>query len=420
MRETGPRRVVIGGGPAGFFAAIRAAELDPASETLLLEKSGNPLAKVLRSGGGRCNLTHDGLDPAGLAAHFPRGGRELRGPFSRFSGADTLDWFHRRGVATRTEADGRVFPATQDARTVAEALLAAARKAGVSIRLGQGVEAILPPGDGRPAWTVRTGTRDWTADRIVVATGSAPAPWRLLAGLGHRIVPPVPSLFAFRSSDPLLSGLSGVSVPEAEARLPGLGLTRRGPLLLTHWGLSGPLILTLSSWAARELADCGYRFDLVVNWAGESEAELRDRIEALRIAHGRRAVAVHPAVPLPARLWSRLVLAAGISEDRAWARLDREQAGRLGKAVCETRLRVEGRSPNREEFVTAGGVDLRDVRGGTFESRIHPGLFIVGEALNVDAVTGGFNFQAAWTTGYLAGTALAAGGGQVAGGAASS
>jgi predicted Rossmann fold flavoprotein len=419
-RKAGRRRIVIGGGPAGFFAAIRAAELEPSAEILLLEKSETPLAKVLRSGGGRCNLTHDGLDPAGLAARFPRGARELLGPFSRFSSADTLDWFHRRGVATRTEADGRVFPETQDARTVAEALLAAARSAGVGLRLGQEVKALLPPGGGRQTWTVRTGTRDWAAGRVVVATGADPNVWRDLAKLGHRIVSPVPSLFAFRIVAPLLEGLSGLSVPNAEAGLPAFRLVRRGPLLLTHWGLSGPLILTLSAWAARELADCGYRFDLVVNWTGESEECLRDRIEAVRAAHGRSGVAAHPAGSLPARLWSRLVEAAGIPGDRTWARVDREQARRLIRELRETRLRVEGKSRHLEEFVTAGGVDLRDVHSGTFESRIHPGLFVVGEALNVDAVTGGFNFQAAWTTGYLAGTALASGPDQVAGGAASS
>lgn len=414
-RETGQRRVVIGGGPAGFFAAIRAAELDPSAETVLLEKSSTPLSKVLRSGGGRCNLTHDGLDPAGLASHFPRGERELRGPFSRFSSADTLDWFHRRGVATRTEEDGRVFPATQDARTVADALLSAARRAGVALLTGQGVRAIVPPCEGRPDWTVRAGIRDWAAGRVVVATGSDPALWRCLGELGHRIVPPVPSLFAFRIGSPLLEGLSGLSVPEAEASLPAFRLTRRGPLLLTHWGLSGPLILTLSAWAARELADCGYRFDLVVNWTGETPEALGSRIESVRVAHGRRAVSAHPAVPLPARLWCRLVEAAGIPGDLPWARIDREQRERLVREVRETRLRVEGKSRHQEEFVTAGGVDLRDVHGVTFESRIHPGLFVVGEALNLDAVTGGYNFQAAWTTGYLAGTALAAGPGQGAG-----
>jgi hypothetical protein len=407
-KGTSRNRVVIGGGPAGFFAAIRAAELDPTVRVILLEKSMEPLLKVLHSGGGRCNLTHDCPDPRDLAGHYPRGARELLGPFSRFSCTDTLEWFHRRGIATTTEADGRIFPATHDARTVVDGLLTAASRAGVHLRTGCGVDAIrLPSGPGEN-WTVTAGDSLVSAERVAVATGSSATLWRCLGELGHRVVPPVPSLFAFRIASPLLDALAGLSVPDAIVTIPGLRLSRQGPLLLTHWGLSGPVILTLSAWAARYAADCGYRFDLDVNWTGESREILQDQLLAFQSVNGRLRASTHPAVALPVRLWGRLTDGAGIPADRPWAQVGRKPMADLLQGLIATRLSVQGKSRHREEFVTAGGVDLRDVHCETFESRIHPGLFIVGEALNIDAVTGGFNFQAAWTTGYLAGTALAA------------
>lgn len=406
---TGRKWFILGGGPAGFFAALRAAELDPTACVTLLEGAPEVLGKVRISGGGRCNLTNACSDPLELASHYPRGIRELPGPFSRFSSRDTLQWFHRRGVKTVVEGDGRVFPATHDSLTIVTCLLEAAQRAGVDIRTGHAVDDLQPPSGSISHWTVRAGRQVFKAHRVVVATGSEPVLWRCLAGMGHRLIRPVPSLFSFQIQNPLLEGLAGLSIPLAEVSIPAFHFTQRGPILITHWGLSGPAILCLSAWGARDLAESGYRVELRVNWLGESEAALREQLLAFQTGHARKQAATHPAGSLPVRLWQRLAISAGIPPGRPWAQVGRQPIAALLRQLTATSFLVQGKGPHREEFVTAGGLDLKDVNCETFESRIHPGLFIVGEALNIDAVTGGYNFQAAWTTGYLAGTALASG-----------
>ncbi len=394
------RRIVIaGGGAAGFFAAIAAAEKDPAAEVWLLEKSPELLAKVTLSGGGRCNVTHHCFDVARLVQHYPRGGRELQGPFHRFQPRDTVQWFASRGVPLKVEDDGRMFPVTDRSATIVETLVSAARRAGVHILTGCGLHALhrLPEGGFRLELTDGS-TR--ICDRLLLATGGNrnTAGYQLAASAGHTIEPPVPSLFTFNIEDPTLHALAGISVPDAEVSAPAVRLSQTGPLLVTHWGLSGPAVLKLSSWGARLLASLDYRFALRVRWSREPCAELAARMERMRQQHPARRVIHGGMLDVPGRLW-----------DFWCARLPRGQAARLLEEITDARFAVTGKSTFKEEFVTCGGVRLREVQFKTMESKCCPGLYFAGEILDIDAVTGGFNFQAAWTTGWLAGQAMAEG-----------
>lgn len=394
--------VVIGGGPAGFFAAVTARRTNPGVPVVLLEQGGEVLRKVRISGGGRCNVTHACFDPRELVTHYPRGGRELRGPFHHFGPAETEAWFAAEGVRLKTEDDGRMFPLTDDSATVVGALTGAAAAAGVQVRTRCGATDLKREDDG---FTVATAGGDLRAGAVVLASGgrtsagTGPDGYALARGLGHAIVPPVPSLFTFRSGAPLLAGLAGIA---AEVRVAAAGLEAGGPLLITHKGLSGPAVLRLSAWGARALQACGYAFDLGVDWlpgVADADALLQERIRG----HGRRAVAGDHATPLPARLWAALVREAGIDARTRWADLGREARLRLAGALKATVLPVAGQAPFKEEFVTCGGVALGEVDFRTMGSRVCPGLFLAGEVLDVDGVTGGFNFQNCWTTGWLAG-----------------
>lgn len=405
------RRIVIaGGGAAGFFAAIAAAEKDPAAEVWLLEKSPELLAKVTLSGGGRCNVTHHCFDVARLVQHYPRGGRELQGPFHRFQPRDTVQWFASRGVPLKVEDDGRMFPVTDRSATIVETLVSAARRAGVHILTGCGLHALhrLPEGGFRLELTDGS-TR--ICDRLLLATGGNrnTAGYQLAASAGHTIEPPVPSLFTFNIEDPALHALAGISVPDAEVSAPEVRLSQTGPLLVTHWGLSGPAVLKLSSWGARLLASLDYRFALRVRWSREPCAELAARMERMRQQHPARRVIHGGMLDVPGRLWEFWCARAGLPADVPWARLPRGQAARLLEEITDARFAVTGKSTFKEEFVTCGGVRLREVQFKTMESKCCPGLYFAGEILDIDAVTGGFNFQAAWTTGWLAGQAMAEG-----------
>jgi predicted Rossmann fold flavoprotein len=416
---TSRRIVVAGGGAAGFFAAITCAQAAPDAEVTVLEKGPQFLAKVRISGGGRCNLTHACFEARELAAHYPRGGQALIAPFNAFQAADTAAWFESRGVKLKTEKDGRVFPTTDSSQTVIDCLLGQARSAGVKLVSNRGVECAtkrpeggfnlvlsgdaLPPPATRPPSLV-------TCDRLLLATGGCrvPALGQLAVALGHTLVPPVPSLFTFHLETPWVRGLAGVSVEAAEVSVPGTGLRERGAVLLTHWGLSGPAILRLSAWGARELHGRDYRFPLQVNWLPHLGAEaLAAALQSRRNAHPARLVVNVPLAPLTARLWEQLVLAAGIPGDTRWAALSRAGRHALVQQLHRTELPVTGKSLNQDEFVTCGGVRLGEVNFKTMESRLCPGLHFAGELLDVDGLTGGFNFQAAWTTGWLAGQALA-------------
>lgn len=400
--------IVIGGGAAGFFGAITCAE-QGVKDVLILEKGSEVLTKVRISGGGRCNVTHACFDPRDLVESYPRGEKALLGPFFHWQPGDTIDWFARHGVELKTEADGRMFPVTDDSRTIVEALERAAREHGVTWRTKCGVRRVERDAGGR--FKVETDSReDLEADFLLVATGGirSKAARQPLEDLGHEVEPPVPSLFTFHIEDERIEGLQGLSVEGA--RVSAAGRQAEGPVLVTHWGLSGPAVLKLSARGARDLAARDYRFELGVDWSGGRSAdELSEHFQVERSRHGARRVASRSVVDgVPRRLWERLVAAAGIPEEARWAQLTREQAQALVDQVCACRFQVQGKSLNKDEFVTCGGVRLQDVDFRTMESRLVPGLYFAGEVLDIDGVTGGFNFQSAWTTGRLAGEAMAA------------
>ncbi|MEI8290787.1 MAG: NAD(P)/FAD-dependent oxidoreductase [Verrucomicrobiota bacterium] len=399
--------IVVGGGAAGFFAAIAAAEAG--ADVTILEKTSGVLDKVRISGGGRCNVTHACCEPREFASHYPRGGRALIGPFSRFSARDTVDWFQARGVRLKTETDGRLFPVTDSSQTIVDCLMNTAQKAGVKLRLDCAVESVVKTAAGKIEVKL-VGGEIMPPDRLLLATGGcrAAAAGQLAVSLGHQIEPPVPSLFTFQIASPWLPSLAGVSLELAEVSIPAAKLRERGPLLVTHWGLSGPAILKLSAWGARVLHDLNYRFPLLVNWLPESNAEkIIQAFHARRESAGAKLLVNVPLFPLTARLWEQLVLAAGIARETRWSALTRQQALALARQITCTEFVVTGKSLNKDEFVTCGGVKLGEVNFQTMASRICPGLFLAGELLDVDGVTGGFNFQAAWTTGFIAGQAMA-------------
>jgi len=415
--------IVVGGGAAGCFAAIAAAE--QGAPVTVLEKTSRLLDKVRISGGGRCNVTHACFEERDFATRYPRGEKALLSPLLKFSARDTVAWFEARGVKLKTEADGRMFPLSDSSETIVDCLMNAARQAGVKLRLNAAVErvqrnereggfSVWSSGFSRPSppegGTPNQRTETLTCDRLLLATGGcrAAAAGQLAVSLGHSLEPPVPSLFAFHVESPWLRSLAGVSLGAVEVSVPAARLRERGPLLVTHWGLSGPAVLRLSAWGARVLHELNYHFPLQVNWLPELSAEKITReLQARRAAWGAKLVVNVPLAPLPARLWEQLVLAAGLARDTRWSALTRSQAHALTQQLVRTEFSGSGKSLNQDEFVTCGGVRLAEVNFKTMESKVCPGLFFAGELLDVDGVTGGFNFQAAWTTGWIAGRAMA-------------
>jgi predicted Rossmann fold flavoprotein len=402
------RVIVVGGGAAGVFAAITCAEAAPRARVTVLEKGPHFLSKVRISGGGRCNVTHHCFEARELAARFPRGGQELIGPFERFQARDTVQWFESRGVKLKTESDGRMFPVTDSSETIIECLLQAARAAGVSLVANCGVASVRKHSDGSFIVNVSQGG-ERVCDKLLLATGGCrtPALGQLAVSLGHTLEPPVPSLFTFHVETPWLRELAGVSVESVEALVMGERLRECGAVLVTHWGLSGPVILRLSAWGARELAASNYRFALRINWLPhlKPEAALAE-VDSRRKTQAGRLVVNAPVPPLPARLWEALVVAAGIARETRWASLSRSAQHRLVQQLVQSEFTVSGKSLNKEEFVTCGGVRLKEINFRTMESLVCPGLHFAGELLDLDGITGGFNFQAAWTTGWIAGTAM--------------
>lgn len=412
--------LVAGGGPAGFMAAISAAEAGVAG-VHLLEATPELLHKVRISGGGRCNVTHACWDPRELVGHYPRGSRALRGPFSRFAAGDAVAWFDDHGLELVEEADGRLFPRANRSTAVIDCLRRAAAAAGVQVHTGMALQAAAPAAAGGfllqvrvqsgPDPAVGRGPVQIQSERLVLATGSHPSGRRLAAGFGHTLVPPVPSLFTLAlAGDPLLA-LAGVSMDPVALclELPdGSRLRQQGPVLITHWGLSGPATLRLTAFAARDLQACGYRAQLVIDWSGgRSAEELRAWFQRARHDQARRLLANwRPWPELSRRLWQHLLERAGVEPSRRWADLTKAQEQRLLADLRGSRHRVSGRGPFGEEFVTAGGVALGEVDLARMESRLQPGLHLLGELLDVDGVTGGFNFQHCWTSGWLTGQAL--------------
>jgi len=399
--------VIAGGGAAGFFAAIRAAECAPDARICILERGKDVLNKVKISGGGRCNVTHACWTPRELSKHYPRGERELLGPFNRFASGDTVAWFDERGVPTKIEDDGRMFPTTDNSQTIINCLVGQARQRGIDILTSERLQHIVPPTEESDAWEIITAKATYTARALMLATGSNGKIWTMLEALGFKIIPPVPSLFTFNIKDERISELPGLSVPLAEVKVEQSTLKSSGPLLITHWGMSGPAILKLSAWGARELAARKYSFYIRVNWIMEKQEDCRQQLEEWMREDGKKQVHSHPRFGLPARLWKSLVAAAHIPNDRRWQDLGKKHLSKLTEELTAGRYAVNGKSTFKEEFVTAGGVDLKEMDMKRFASKAYPTLFMAGEILNVDAITGGFNFQAAWTGGYLAGEAMA-------------
>jgi predicted Rossmann fold flavoprotein len=406
-----PQRIVIvGGGAAGFFAALACAESQSDAEIFILEKTSQFLSKVKISGGGRCNVTHADFDAREFSKHFPRGERALISAFGKFQASDTVAWFESRGVKLKTENDGRMFPTTDSSQTIIDCLLHAAQKPGVKLKANCGVESVAKKTDGFELKFLTGETL--SCDKLLLAIGGCrtPALGQLAVSLGHSLEPPVPSLFTFHVEIPWLRHLAGISVENVEASVPETELRERGALLLTHWGLSGPVILRLSAWGARELHAKNYQFKLQINWLPHlTEEKLAAEIQARRKSQPAKFTSNFPIAPLPARLWEQLVIASGIARDTRWAALSNAAQHNLIQQLLRSEFPVTGKSLNKDEFVTCGGVRLNEVNFKTMESRICPGLFFAGEVLDIDGITGGFNFQAAWTTGWIAGCALAGG-----------
>jgi len=409
-----PRVIVVGGGAAGFFAAITCAEANPAARVTLYETTMHPLAKVRVSGGGRCNVTHACFDPRELVKRYPRGGRELRGALHQWSPTETIAWFAARGVELKTEADGRMFPVTDDSATIVDCLQQAAAAAGVEIKLSLGVrrvEAMTGESSSGPAfWVTLTDDSEFRCEHLLIATGGnrSSAGLTIAEALGHAIEPPVPSLFTFHIDDKRLEKLSGIAMTDVTVSVPGTKLKESGPLLITHWGLSGPAILKLSAWGARELAACHYEFPLLINFVPpHSRASLMEQLSETRAQHQRKQLATWNPLGLPARFWERILTTTGIEPTMQWAGVSNAVLGSLAQALTAAEFSVVGKSMNKEEFVTCGGVRLREIDFKTMQSKLCPGLFFAGEVLDIDGITGGFNFQAAWTTAHLAGLAMA-------------
>ena len=405
----GEQIAIIGGGAAGFFAAIACARANPENEVSIYERGSEFLTKVRISGGGRCNVTHACFDPRRLSEHYPRGERALISPLHRFSPSDTVAWFEARGVRLKTEPDGRMFPVTDSSRTIIDCLVNEAKAAGVRLFPRKGIEQARSDAPNSFALSL-SDAETIRCDRLLLATGGARSirGAQIAQSLGHTVVPPVPSLFSLHVSTPWLRSLPGVSIPDIEASVAGTKLRERGPMLITHNGVSGPAVLRLSAWGARVLHGLDYRFTLRVNWLPDlTEEAVRAELQSFRQSNPNRLVTNSPLAPLPSRLWEQLALAAGIESATRWTTLARAKAHELARVLMRTELEVNGKSLNKEEFVTCGGVSLREINFKTMESRITPGLYFAGELLDLDGITGGFNFQAAWTTGWIAGHAMA-------------
>lgn len=395
--------LIIGGGAAGFFTAINLVEKNPQLKVAILERGKNVLEKVRISGGGRCNVTHACFVPNELVKYYPRGEKELRGPFHQFCSGDTIEWFEKHGVELKIEDDGRMFPVSDSSQTIIDCFLSATQKLGIDVLTSQSVQSIYK-GDGY--WKVDTNHESYSCQRLVMTTGSNPKVWEMLQNLGHTIIPPVPSLFTFNIKDKRIKDLMGLS-SLAQVKVKNSKLEATGPLLITHWGMSGPGILRLSAWGAILLAEKNYQFAILVNWLPDTTLEEAiDQLKTLKLEHAKKVVAKKSPYDMPNRLWESLVLAAGISEETKWADLSKNQLHQLALQLTAGEFQVNGKSTFKEEFVTAGGIDLKEINFKTMESKLHEGLYFAGEIVNIDAITGGFNFQNAWTSGYLVAQSL--------------
>ncbi len=413
MQET-PRIAIIGGGAAGFFAAITAAEKNPAAEILIYESTRKPLAKVLISGGGRCNVTNHCFDPGELVKNYPRGHKELLGPFHHFQPRDTIAWFEKHGVRLKVESDNRVFPVTDSAGTIADCLTRTALSLGVKIKVGTAIRKIarVVSRSGNSEFEIEL--QDGQTERalwLLLATGGGTSGHRLAQSLGHTIVPPVPSLFTFKISDPRLKNLSGVAFDNIHLFLKsenGRAIEQSGSLLITHWGLSGPAVLKLSAWGARTLHESRYRAELTVNFLpGHTAASGYETLLGHKSEHPRKLIKNTREANLPARYWERILSFLAIPDTTRWADISARDLHALSLELTQAKFKIIGKGQFKEEFVTCGGVSLKEVDFRTMESKVCPGLYLAGEIIDIDGLTGGFNFQNAWTTAWIAGINLA-------------
>ncbi|WP_353088219.1 NAD(P)/FAD-dependent oxidoreductase [Flavobacterium sp.] len=390
--------ILVGGGAAGFFTAINLVEKHPHLKVAILERGKEVLSKVRISGGGRCNVTHACFVPSDLVKNYPRGEKELLGPFNQFCTGDTIAWFEQHGVSLKIEEDGRMFPTTDSSETIIDCFLKATRQLDIQVLTQQSVQSIFR---GENYWKIETQNEHYSAEKVVITTGSNPKIWELLAQLGHTIVEAVPSLFTFNCKDSRIKDLMGLSTP-AIVSVAGTKLSATGPLLITHWGMSGPGILRLSAWGARILAEKKYQCTVVINWLPEEDREsCVALLKTIRGEHSKKKVARKAPVDLPNRLWDNLVQAAGIADEQKWADVTNKQLQQLAEQLTHGQFQVNGKSTFKEEFVTAGGIDLKEVNFKTMESKLLPHLYFAGEVVNIDAITGGFNFQNAWTGGFI-------------------
>ncbi|GEL10831.1 hypothetical protein SAMN05192550_0118 [Flavobacterium glycines] len=395
--------IIVGGGAAGFFTAINIVEKNPKLKVAILERGAEVLQKVRISGGGRCNVTHACFEPNELVKFYPRGEKELRGPFHQFCSGDTIEWFEKHGVELKIEEDGRMFPVSNSSQTIIDCFLKATQKLGITVLTGQSVQSIFKRDN---LWKVETQNENYLVEKLILATGSNPKIWEMLQQQGHAIVSPVPSLFTFNIKDSRIKELPGVSAL-ATVKVKDTKLTSSGPLLITHWGMSGPAILKLSAWGARILHDKNYQFSIFVNWLNDIDTnDAAQLLKELKQEHAKKTVSKKSPFELTNRLWESLVLASGITAETKWADLSKTQLQNLASQLTNASFQVNGKSTFKEEFVTAGGIDLKEINFKTMESKLHENLFFAGEIVNIDAITGGFNFQNAWTSGFIVANAI--------------
>ena len=390
--------LIVGGGAAGFFTAINIVEKNPSLKVAILERGSEVLNKVRISGGGRCNVTHACFEPNELVKFYPRGEKELRGPFHQFCSGDTVEWFEKHGVELKIEADGRMFPVSNSSQTIIDCFQEATKKLGIAVLTNQSVQSIFKKD---ALWKVETQSETYLSEKLILATGSNPKVWEMLQNFGHAVVSPVPSLFTFNIKDSRIAALPGVSA-QVSVKVRDTKLESSGPLLITHWGMSGPAILKLSAWGARILHEKNYQFSVAINWLNDIDTDDAEKIlKELKIEHAKKAVSKKSPFELTNRLWESLVMASGIDSETKWADLSKIQLQNLSNQLTNGLFQVNGKSTFKEEFVTAGGIDLKEINFKTMESKLHENLYFAGEIVNIDAVTGGYNFQNAWTSGFI-------------------
>jgi len=391
--------LIVGGGAAGFFAAINTATQNPNLKIAILERGSNVLSKVKISGGGRCNVTHAEFIPNELVLNYPRGEKELRGPFHNYMTGDTMQWFEDRGVPLKIEEDGRVFPVSNSSQTIIDCFLEEIKTHQIEVLLNHSVQGIKYEND---TWELETTKGVFRTPKLLIATGSNPKIWKLLESLGHQVIAPVPSLFTFNIKDSRIKTIPGVVATDVHISVLNSNLESEGPLLVTHTGLSAPSILKLSAYGALELAERQYIFQIKANFIKLDFSECLEALLEFKTTFPKKTILKSSQLDLPKRLWEQLVIASGIPSDLRWAEVNKQQLQEIASQLTEAVFNVDGKSTFKEEFVTAGGVELKGVNFKTFESKHFKNLYFAGEVLNIDAVTGGFNFQNAWTSAFIA------------------